>query len=85
VATSAPGERQHQRDGRPHHQRGTDEVELVRTLVPRRGAAERCSEEISQRAKRQVEPENPRPVQVLGDEAADDRPPTVDTMKVDDV
>ena len=73
-AAPAPGQRQQQRHRRRHHQQRADHVEPVLARMIRHalehvgGHAERGE------AERQVDPEDQRPVEMLGEEAAEHRP-----------
>jgi hypothetical protein len=74
IARAAPGERKHQRHRRDHHQRGARQVERMPAAV-RRQKLERVVDHChGEQAERHVEPEDPRPRQVVRDQPAQHRP-----------
>ena len=62
---------QHQRHRGGDQQHGAQNVELVRAVVAGQALQRRIADEEGQCAQRQVDPEDQRPVQVLGEEAAE--------------
>ena len=74
IAHAAPGERQHQGERCADHECPADNVEPVRPLVPRQGAQRPRGHHQRHGAERQVEPEDERPVQVIGQQSAKHRP-----------
>jgi hypothetical protein len=74
VAHAAHVERQHEGDAGEHDQRRADDVEPVRALVARQPAQQRRGDRQRGEPHRDVDPEDHRPVQVVGNEAAERRP-----------
>src|ERR1700738_961295 len=58
-APPAPGEGQHQRDGRADHQHSTKKIQPMRTFMSRQLLQDVMSQYVGERAERQVEPEDP--------------------------
>ena len=73
VAATAPSERKHQRNRAGRHKDGAEHVELVRTIMARQPPEHVVGQQKGERRERHVDPEDPRPVQLLGDEAAEQR------------
>ena len=73
VMLAAPGERQQQRERRCHHQPGAGEVEPMRALVARQAAQRPVSHQQRGGAERHVDPEDHRPVHIIGEHAAEHR------------
>ena len=74
VAVAAPGQHQHDHDGGSHQQHAAEPVDLAPAVKHRDLAHLRQQQ--CQRAERErhVDPEDHRPVHVLGEHAAEDRP-----------
>ena len=66
-------QRQHERHARAHDQRGAEEVEEMRPLVARKPAQQRCRDRQRRKPHRNVDPEDDRPMQMVGDQAAEQR------------
>ena len=73
IARAAPGHRQHQRQRGANHQQRADHVELVRSVVPRQFAQRAIGQHQRQQAERQIDPEDQRPMHVVGQHAAEHR------------
>jgi hypothetical protein len=73
IAHAAPGEREQQQHRRQQHHRGPDHVELVRPVVARNELQRAVGHQHGDDAERQVDPEDERPVQIVGEEAAGER------------
>ena len=74
VARAAPGQRQQQGHRRAGDQHRAENVELVRPLMARQPLQRRVRHPVGGEPQRQVDPEDHRPVQRLGDHAAEHRP-----------
>jgi hypothetical protein len=74
IAQPAPGQRQHERGRRAGQERGPEHIKAVRPLVARQAAQLRVGHGERQKAERQVDPEDRRPMQVFGEEPAEHRP-----------
>ncbi len=66
-------QRQHESERRADHQRRADDVELVRPVIARQTAQRAFGHDQSGTAERDVDPENERPVQVVGQQTANHR------------
>ena len=73
IADAAQVQRQHERYARAHDQRGAEEVEAVRPLVARQPAQQRGRDRQRRKPHRDVDPEDHRPMQMVGDQAAERR------------
>ena len=73
IARAAPGQRQKQRHRGGHHQRGAGEIDLVGAFVDRHAFELPVGQHRRRQGERHVEPKNHRPVQMLGDDAAEHR------------
>ena len=73
IARPAPCHRQHQHDRRADHQGGADDIELMRALVARQLFQRAVGHDERDRAHRQVDPEDERPVHAVGEHAAQHR------------
>ena len=73
ITRPAPGEREQQRDGRGRHQTRAEQVELVLVFVARQAFEAPGRHKGRDQSEWNVEPEDDRPVEVLGQDAADDR------------
>ncbi len=71
VARAAQVQRQHERHAGDDDQQRADDVEAMRPLVARQAAQHECGDRQRRQSQRDVDPEDHRPVQVLGDEAAE--------------
>ena len=71
---AAPGQDQHEHDGRGHQQQAAGPVDLAQPVIDRQPG--HLGQQQCQRGNRErdVDPEDHRPVQVVGEEAADNRP-----------
>ena len=74
IAQAAPAQREQDRHGRGDQQDGAEQVELVRPLVARQPLQAPIGDQERQQSERQVDPEDHRPVQMLGEKAAQHRP-----------
>lgn len=70
---AAPAQRQQQRDGGRAHQQRAEHIELVRMVMGRQAAQGAVAHHAGADAERHVDPEDQRPVQMLGEEPAEDR------------
>ena len=73
IIRAAPGQRQHQRERGADHQTGADHVELVRPIVARQCPQRALGHDQRDRAERQIDPENQRPMQMIGQHSAQHR------------
>ena len=70
---AAQRQHEHQRDRRRGNERGPDNIEPVLAPHARQAAEPRMRHEECERADREIDPEDQRPREVLGEEAAEDR------------
>ena len=73
IVRAAPIERQQQGDRGGNHQRQAGNVELVRPVVARQPAKRTPGHHQGDRSQRQVDPEDKRPMQMIGQKAAEHR------------
>ena len=73
IVRAAPVERQQQSDRGGDHQRHAGNVEFVRPVVARQPAKRAAGHHQGDRSQRQVDPEDERPMQMIGQKAAEHR------------
>ena len=74
IAVAAPGQHQHDHDGGGHQQHAAEPVDLAPAVKHRDLAHLRQQQRQRAERERHVDPEDHRPVQMLGEHAAEDRP-----------
>ncbi len=72
-AVAAPGQHQHEHDGGRHQQHAAEPVDLAAAVIDRDLAHLRQQQRQRGERQRQVDPEDHRPVQMLGEHAAQHR------------
>ena len=73
IAVAAPGQHQHDDDGRSHQQHAAQPVDLAPAMKHRDLAHLRQQQPQRSQRQRHVDPKDHRPVQMLGEHAAEDR------------
>ena len=82
---AAPIERQQQRHRGSDHQRHARDIEFVRAVVPRQAAQRPTGHHQRDGAERQIDPEDERPMQMIGEEPAEHRAEMLALMNTTDV
>ncbi len=67
-------QRQHERHAREHDQDRADKIEPVRALIARQAPQQHGGDRQRREPHRDIDPEDDRPVQMFGEEAAEQRP-----------
>ncbi len=83
-AAAAEIDGDHQRRRRHHDQAGAEKIETVPPSVPRQPPELRVRQREGEQAERQVDPENHRPVEILGKETAERRADSARAREHDD-